>query len=322
MRTRRALAILVCVVVAAIAGCGGSAGTAGTAGTGGATAKGPIVVGSKIDTEGSLLGQMMIALLQKNGLGTVDRTQTGPTNVVRQALLAGQIDIYPEYTGTAFSTFYKGNTLDPGIAHDATKCYDTVKALDSKVGVVWLGRAPADNTFAIAVPAAFAAKNSIRSLADWAAYIDKGGAVKFVTSSEFLNRPDGFPAFEKAYGFKLKSSQEIILSGGDTAVFEKAAGAGTSGANAGLAYGTDGGLAALKLTVLDDPKGVQPYYQPAPTVRQSIATKYPQLAGIMDPVFATLDLKTLQALNAKIALEGQSPATVAREYLTSKGFLK
>jgi osmoprotectant transport system substrate-binding protein len=312
MGKRTVAALLAGLMVLSVSGCGGLSG-----------GKGPIVVGSKIDTEGSLLGQIIIAMLEKNGFKTVDKTQTGPTSVVRQALLSSQIDIYPEYTGTAFSTFFPTLTLDPATAHDATKVFDMVKVLDMKNNnVIWLGRAPADNTFAIAVPEAFAKNNNVYSLPEWAAYIKKGGNVKFATSAEFLNRPDGFPAYAKAYGITLKPSQEIVLSGGNTAVFEKAVAAGTSGANAALAYGTDGGLSALGLVALTDPKGVQPYYQPAPIVRAAVASKYPELASILDPVFAGLDLKTLQTLNAKISLQGQSASSVARAYLKEKGFLK
>lgn len=89
-----------------------------------------------------------------------------------------------------------------------------------------------------------------------------------------------------------------------------------------MAYGTDGSLSALNLVVLSDPKGVQPVYEPAPTVRGAIYNSYPELSSILDPIFVTLDLVTLQSLNAQIAIDGKNPSDVARTYLTSKGFLK
>jgi osmoprotectant transport system substrate-binding protein len=95
----------------------------------------------------------------------------------------------------------------------------------------------------------------------------------------------------------------------------------TDGVNAGMAYGTDGSLAALDLVVLADPRGAQPVYEPAPIVRGEVFAEYPELADILDPVFATLDLVTLQQLNAKIAQEGQSATDVARTYLQDMGFL-
>jgi osmoprotectant transport system substrate-binding protein len=130
------------------------------------------------------------------------------------------------------------------------------------------------------------------------------------------------PAFEKAYGFTLSQGQVVSLAGGNTAQTEKYAADGTDGVNAAMAYGTDGSLSALKLVVLSDPLGVQPVYEPAPIVRGFVYNKYPEIAGILDPVFSSLDLTTLQGLNAAIAINGQSPDVVARNYLTSKSFLK
>jgi len=89
-----------------------------------------------------------------------------------------------------------------------------------------------------------------------------------------------------------------------------------------MAYGTDGSLAALGLKVLEDTKGVQPVYEPAPIVRETVLKKYPRIQTILEPVFISLDLETLQTLNARIAVEGQMASTVAEKYLRSKGFLK
>jgi osmoprotectant transport system substrate-binding protein len=284
------------------------------------TTKGPLVIGSKIDTEGGLLAQMIILMLLSNGFQTVDKSQLGPTQVVRQALLSGQIDMYPEYTGNG-AFFFSGT--DPTIWKDAQKGYDQVKALDKQQNnIVWLQPAPANNTWAIAVPKTLADKENLKSLADFAAYVNKAGTVKLAASEEFVTSDVALPAFEKAYGFNLNQNQLLTFSGGNTAQTEKAAADGTSGVNAAMAYGTDGSLSALNLVVLSDPLGVQPVYEPAPTVRGSISAQYPELGNILDPVFQTLDLTTLQTLNAKIALQGQNASDVARAYLTSKGFLK
>ena len=102
----------------------------------------------------------------------------------------------------------------------------------------------------------------------------------------------------------------------------KAAAEQTSGVNAAMAYGTDGALAALGLVILDDPKGVQPIYAPAPIIRADVLAKHPRIKDALAPVFKSLDGATLQALNAKIALEGQDAKQVAASYLKSKGFIK
>ncbi len=307
-------------LVMALVACKSGTGT-GSATTP-ATTKGTIVVGSKIDTEGSILGQVIIQVLEKNGFTVTDKTRTGATDVVRKALLSGQIDIYPEYTANAVLVFNKEAGGDPSVLSSADKTYKAAKALDAANGVVWLAAAPANNTWAVSLPKAFADANNIKTMADWAAYINKGGTVKIVGSQEFFTSPAAMPAFERAYGFKLASGQTVALATGDTAVTEKAASQGTDGANAAMAYGTDGTISALKLVVLEDPKAAQPVYQPAPTVRKAIFDKYPELATILDPVFAKLDLKTLQTLNGDVAVGGKDAKTVAGDWLKAQGLLK
>ncbi len=318
---RGAAAVFAAVaVVFSLTACTPAAAPSGGGSTG--TTKGPIRVGSKIDGEGSLLGQMILAVLQNNGFTVEDKTRTGATDVVRKALLSGQIDIYPEYTANSLLIFNKSQTIDPAVLKDAAATYTEAAKLDLPNGVVWLKPAPANNTWAVALPRAFATTNKIASMADWAAFINSGGNVKIVGSQEFFTSAAAMPAFEAAYGFKLKASQIVALASGDTAVTEKNAAQGSNGVNAAMAYGTDGTIAALDLVVLSDPKGAQPIYQPAPTVRKVVADKYPELATLLDPVFAKLDLVTLQKLNGQVAVDGKDPKTVATDWLKSQGFLK
>ena len=317
---RTATAFAALTIAVALVACSTTA-TPSATGTG--TPKGPIRVGSKIDVEGPILGQIIIAMLEKNGFTVEDKTRTGATDVVRKALLSGQIDIYPEYTANGVLVFLKDQKIDPAVLKDATKTYDTVKQLDLQVnGIVWLQPAPANNTWAVAVPAAFSAANNIKTMADWAAYINKGGNVKIVGSQEFFTSAAAMPAFEKAYGFTLSKNQIVALGTGDTAVTEKAASQGTSGANAAMAYGTDGTIAALNLVVLSDPLAAQPVYQPAPTATKAIVAKYPEIATILDPVFKALTLETLQKLNGQVAIDGKDAKTVAADWLLAQGFLK
>jgi osmoprotectant transport system substrate-binding protein len=149
-----------------------------------------------------------------------------------------------------------------------------------------------------------------------------GGKVKLAASAEFAERPDALPAFQSAYGFKLTQDQLLLLAGGDTAATIKAAAEQTSGVNAAMAYGTDGPLAALGLVVLEDSKGVQPVYAPAPVVRAEVLAKQPKIEALLAPLFKTLDTTTLQRLNAQIALEGQDAKKVAAAHLKATGLLK
>lgn len=280
----------------------------------------PIVVGSKIDTEGSILGKMIVKVLSANGIPVVDKVGFGTTDLVRKAIVAKELDLYIEYTGNG-AFFFQGT--DPKVWQDERKGYETVKGLDlQKNGIVWLTPAPANNTWAIAVRRDLAKQAGLASLEDFARYVSKGGAVKLAASEEFISSAAALPAFQKAYGFSLGKSQLLSFSGGNTALTEQAASQGSNGVNCAMAYGTDGSLAALDLLVLADTKKVQPIYQPTAIVRKDALDRYPAIAAILDPVFKSLDLETLQGLNARAAVNGESPDAVAASYLKDKGFLK
>ncbi|MBU9814098.1 ABC transporter substrate-binding protein [Rahnella sp. C60] len=277
-------------------------------------------VGSKIDTEGSLLGNIIIQVLEANGIHTTNKLQLGTTKVVRGAITAGEIDIYPEYTGNG--AFFFSDDKDPAWKN-AQAGFDKVKKLDyDQNKIVWLSPSPANNTWTIAVRQDVASAHNLKSLGDLGKYISSGGDFKLAASAEFIERPDALPAFENAYGFKLSQAQLLSLAGGDTAVTIKAAAEQTSGVNAAMAYGTDGPVAALGLQTLEDPKGVQPIYAPAPVIREAALKAHPNIPDLLKPVFASLDTKTLQGLNAKIAVDGQDAKKVAAKYLQEKGFVK
>ncbi len=279
-----------------------------------------VVVASKIDTEGALLGNIIALLLQRNGIPIENKIQLGPTQILRRAILAGQIDIYPEYTGNGAIFF--GTDGDP-LWHDATTAYETVKRLDeTRNALVWLTPAPADNSWAIALRGDVAQAHALKTLQDFAAYANHGGRVKLAASAEFVESAGALPAFESAYGFTLGRHQLLTLVGGNTSATIRAAAEGMSGVNAAMAYGTDGALAALGLVVLDDDKHAQTVYQPAPVIRATVLAQHKEIATILDPVFRSLTLETLQGLNAKIAVEGEGAEDVARDYLGAHGFLK
>jgi len=276
-------------------------------------------VSSKIDTEGALLGAVILQTLEANGIKTENKLSLGNTKIVRGALVAGEVDVYPEYTGNG--AFFFSDEKNPAWK-DAKAGYAKVKSLDEKNKLVWLEPAPANNTWAIAIRKDVASKNHLKSLDDLGKWLAAGGKFKLAASAEFIERPDALPAFQSTYGFKLTQDQLLTLAGGDTAVTIKAAAEQTSGVNAAMAYGTDGPVAALGLQILTDSKGAQPIYAPAPVVRAEVLAKYPKMRDALAAVFKTLDGPTLQSLNAKIALEGQDAKQVAAAYLKSKGFAK
>jgi osmoprotectant transport system substrate-binding protein len=283
---------------------------------GGAWAAGPVVVGSKLDTEGALLGNMIADALEAKGIAVTRKIQLGPTNIVRAAILAGQIDLYPEYTGNGALFFHRES--DP-VWKNAAEGYAAVKALDAAQNhIAWLTPSPANNTWVIAIRGDLAGFPARHCLDDLASYLAGGGRFKLAASAEFVESPAALPAFEKTYGFHLKAEQLLTLSGGNTAATLRAAAEGTSGVNAAMAYGTDGELAALGLTALCDDKGAQIVYAPAPVARQPVLDAHPEIAPLLDKIFATLTLETLQSLNARIAVGGEDPNAVAADYLKSK----
>ena len=277
-------------------------------------------VGSKIDTEGALLGNLVVQVLEAGGVKSENKLQLGNTKIVRGALVAGEIDLYPEYTGNG--AFFHADEKNPAWKQlDAG--WQRIKQLDQeKNKLVWLAPAPANNTWAIAIRKDVAAAQKLKSLADFGQWVSGGGKVKLAASAEFAERPDALPAFQSAYGFKLTQDQLLLLAGGDTAATIKAAAEQTSGVNAAMAYGTDGPLAALGLVVLEDSKGVQPVYAPAPVVRADVLAKQPKIEALLAPLFKTLDTATLQRLNAQIALEGQDAKKVAAAHLKATGLAK
>lgn len=276
----------------------------------------PIVVASKIDTEGALLGQLIAATLEAQGLTVERRIGLGPTNIVRAAILAGQIDIYPEYTGNGALFFHRES--DP-VWKDAQKGYADVAALDKAQNhLVWLTPAPADNTWVIAVRKDLPGLPPHPCVGDLAAYLKAGGKFRLAASAEFVESAAALPAFEAAYGFHLSGDQLLTLSGGNTAATLRAAAEQISGVNAAMAYGTDGAIAALGLEALCDDKHAQVVYAPAPLAREAVIDPNSSIAPALDRVFGTLTRDVLQKLNARIAVDGEDARAVAADYLKSR----
>jgi osmoprotectant transport system substrate-binding protein len=287
----------------------------------------PIVVGSKQFTEQIVLGKVIIEALRAEGYEVTDRTNLGGTAVNRDALEAGEIDVYPNYTGTAISNWYRdipwaAESIPEGASGNAYASYATVASLDAALfDLVWLRPAPANNTYALAVTRQWSEENDITTLPEFAEYVNEGGEVVLSTGDEFAQRPDGLPAFYETYDFQLSEDQLIIIAGATPAQTEQALASGQNNVNVAMAYGTDGALMAYDFVVLEDPQGAQPVFQPTPVFVGDVIREYPEIAGILNPIFATFDNPTLQGLNASVEVDGLSPDEVARTYLQDNGFI-
>lgn len=321
-RSKLAFVALFIVGLLVLTGCGSkTASTSGEATKTVTPKEGPEVkFGSYIDSEGSILGAMVVQMLEANGIKVVDKTKFGTPDVVRKAYLQGDLSGAIDYTGSG--AFYVGPETDP-VWSDPIKGFAMVKTKDlAQNKIVWTTPAPANNTESIAVTKEFSEKNNIKTMEDFAAYVNNGGTVKLIGAQAWMDNPLGLKGYEKAYGFTLNKDQLIGLSNGVTSEFIKALANGTNGVNFAEVYATDGGLADLGLVVLTDSKSVPPVYAPTPVFREEIIKAYPEIESILAPVFKTLTIEKLQALNKSVAIDGKDPKAVATEFLTAGGFLK
>lgn len=322
MKKHKALALLLLLALAiGLAACGGEE-PAEESTTTALAQEGPVVrVGSLLDSEGTLLGSMVILMLEADGIKTEDKTKLGTPEVVRAALVAGEIDATIDYTGSG-QYYHEGEEGDPKWKN-AEQAYAAIKQLDKeKNDLIWLTPAPANNSEFIATTKALAEKESIETMADFAGYVNGGGEVVLIAAQSWIDNPLGLKGYEEAYGFTLTDDQLIALSTGNTAEMLSALAKGTDGVNFSLAYGTDGQLNELDLIIITDTKDIPPVYEPTPVFRGDIIAAYPQIESILEPVFLSLDQAKLQELNARIAFGGEDPRAVATSYLEANGFLE
>jgi osmoprotectant transport system substrate-binding protein len=285
----------------------------------------PISIGSKQFTEQIVLGQIMLVALEDAGYSVEDRTNLGSTQVNRDALVNGEIDMYAEYTGTALYNYFNDvewADIPENAYNDRDLGYALVSSYDAAINdLMWLEPTPANNTYAFAITSEFAEENDIYTAMDFADYVNAGGEVYMATGDEFAQRPDGIPAFESTYSFDLTEDQLLIIAGGTPAQTEQALNEGANNVNVAMAYATDGALQAYDFVVLEDPLGAQPIYAPTPVIRGEVLRANPEIAGVLNPVFRALDTVTLQGLNAAVEVDGENPREVAENWLAENGFI-
>jgi len=278
-----------------------------------------VVVSSKLSSESAMIGQMIRLLLAAHGIATIDRTKIGATPVVRKALLVGEVDLYVEYTANA--GFFFNIPQDPAWK-DLQRGYELGARLDYAANhIVWLTPAPASNSWALAVRRDLAQAHHLTSMSDFGRWVAGGGQVVLACSAEFANAGT-LRALEQAYGFRLQSDQKIVLAGGETSATIAAAAARTNGTNTAMVYGTDGGIVAANLVELEDDRHEQPIYAPVPTVREAVLRATPQIATLVKPLMQGLTRATLQQLNARVQIDGESEQSVAEDYLRHAGFIR
>ena len=280
-------------------------------------AAGPVKVASKGFTEQVILGKIMVQLLKNRKIPVEDKTSLGGTNVNREALLQGQIDVYMEYTGTAWLSLFKQKE----VVRDAMGLFNKVKEFDEKNNLVWLSPAKFNNTYAIIMKAETADQMGISTLSQWADYVRKNpGKMSVSTNAEFYSRADGFKGMMEFYGLEFgKDIPDANVTKMETPLAKKAVRDGQ--AMCGMAFATDGEIKDYKLTVLEDDKNYFPIYNPAPVVRAEVLKTYPQLKMVLSEIGASLDTATMTRLNYRVNVNGEKPEAVAKSWLTGVGLI-
>ena len=277
--------------------------------TAGGSEQTTIRVASKDFTEQFIIGEMYAQLLEANGFNVERKLNLGGTPVAQAALVANEIDLYPEYTGTGLLT-----VLKLPVNSDPVAVYNTVKDYyKTQYNLVWLDPAPMNNTQAIAMKRTRAAELGIVTISDMAAKADQ---LIMVGPPEFQEREDGIPGLRKVYGeFEFKEYKSV-----DPGLRYQAINEGQ--ADITVAFGTDGEIAAFDLVVLTDDKNLWPPYQVAPVVRQETLDENPEIAQILNSLAPKLTDEVMQRLNYEVSGKQREPRDVAREFLQQEGLLK
>jgi osmoprotectant transport system substrate-binding protein len=308
-------ALLAVLVVVLLTACGNVGQSSGSGPNEGGNGGGPtITVGSKNFTEQYILGNMYALALENAGFNVEEKLNLGSVQVADRALQSGQIDLYPEYTGTSLETVldYKG---DPTSLDSPQATYQAAKKLYAQrdPADTMLQPAPFNDGYGIFVRKPVAEKYNLKTLEDLA---KASPNLIFVSFSEFQNRPDGYPNMKKNYpAFDFK--QITIVN----SIGLKYQGVLQGDGDVGIGFTTDGQLASPQLVVMQDPKKIWPFYYPAPVVRSDVLKKNPKVADVLDKVSSSLDVKTMQNLNGEVDLKHEDPEDVAREFLKQKGLL-
>ena len=268
-----------------------------------------LAVGSKDFTENIVLGYLAELALSAAGAQVSDLTNIQGSNSARNALLAGQVDLTWEYTGTAWIS-YLGHS---DVIVDPKQQFDKVREADKANGVSWIAMSPVNDKYAIAANTDVVQKYGVHTLSQLAK-VDPA-AVTFCLETEFASRNDGFPGMAKKYG--IPPDNVKILGTG--AVYQATKDA--KACNWGEVFTTDARILSLDLKVLDDDQHFFPQYNAALTVRSSVLAEHPQIEQVLKPVSDKLDNATMQKLNAEVDVQGKDPADVARDWLVKEGFV-
>ncbi|TYC84723.1 glycine/betaine ABC transporter substrate-binding protein [Acetobacterium wieringae] len=268
-----------------------------------------VVIASKPMAESYIIAEMMGQLIEANSDIKVEYKMGigGGTSNIQPAMEAGEIDMYPEYTGTGWLFVLKNELVT-----DPKALYEGVKTqYQEKYNFAWLDRYGFNDTYALAMDKSKADSMGINTFSDLAA---QSNNLSLGAEYDFYEREDGYPGLVTAYGFNFKETKEL-----DIGLKYKAIGEGQ--VDVINNFSTDGLLAEYDLKVLKDDKGFFPAYEAAPVIRQEILDKYPELKAILNQLGGKINDQEMQQMNYYVEKENRDAGDVAAEFLKAKGLL-
>jgi len=274
-----------------------------------------ITVSSKEFTEQLILGNIMKVLLEENGFTVDDNLGLSGTMLNHMALVNGEIDVYMEYSGTAYVVIL--NKED--IIRDPDEIYNIVKQeYKEKWNLIWLNRAEFDNTYTLMMKEEKADKLGIATISDLAAYVNEyPEELRFATNAEFFARPDGFTALEEHYDFNFPQENVKKMGTGITYLALE-----ESEVDVAMGFATDGRIQKFGFVILEDNKQFFPIYNPAPVISEDVIEKYPELLELLNQIGPRLSTTEMIEMNYKVDVLGKKTENVAREWLEEEGLVK
>lgn len=289
-----AATVILLITALALTGCGGD---------------NEIKIGSKDFGESIVLGEMFAQLTEANtDLKVTRKLNMGGTFVCFEAIKKGDIDIYPEYTGTGLTA-----QLKKDVVGDPEEAYRIVsEEFDKQFGITWLEPLGLNNTYTLAVSNEVYEKYGMETYSDLAKV---SGELVFGADHEFFNRQDGFEGLVDVYGFQFKGEPKKM----DISLKYQAIGNGDMDVTD--IFATDGPIRQYNLKVLTDDKGFFPPYYAAPIVRNETLEKHPELKELLNQLGGKIDDDTMTELNYLVDVEGQSVESVAQNFLSEQGLI-
>jgi osmoprotectant transport system substrate-binding protein len=266
-------------------------------------------VGSKNFTEQFILGEMYAAALEANGFKVERKINLGGTLIAHKALTSNEVDLYPEYTGTALNAVLKAPVIS-----DPDAVYKQVKAFyEKEFEVTWLKPSGINNGYAILVRPETAQQYNLKTMSDLAKVAKQ---LKIGAGPEFADRQDGLPGMKAKYGMEFGEFKQF---GALALRYDALTSKQVDVVNG---FATDWQIAAGKFVAVDDDKHLFPPYYLAPAVRMAALKANPKIEQVANQVSALLTNDVMRNLNQQVEVKKDEPRDVAKAFLKSKGVIK